>query len=633
MPLQKIQFKPGVDRDTTRYNAEGTWYETDKVRFRRGMPQKIGGWERISSSTFLGVCRSMFNWVTLGGQNLVSVGTNIKYYIERGGAYYDSTPYRLISVAGDATFAAVDGDATITVTEVAHGAVVGSYVTFSGAVSLGGNITAAVLNQNYLIATVVDTDNFTVEAVDTSGATVLANASDTGNGGASTVASYEIAPGADYAVPFAGWGAGTWGASTWGSGATTTANMRLWSQANFGEDLILADRGGNIYIWDASVGAGAGAGNRATFLTAAVGQSNVPTIVNYTTVSDIFRFVFCFGSNPLGSSILDPMLIRWSDQEDAINWTPQAINQAGSLRLSNGSKITTALQARQEMLVWTDAALYGMQYLGAPEVWGANLLGSNLTIASQNAAIIASDIAYWMGKDKFYIYDGVVKTLPCSIRSYIFDDFNLQQTDQVICGTNERFNEVWWFYCSSGSTTADRYAIYNYGEDAWAYGNMARTAWLDADLRDFPLAATYSNNLVKHEVGYDNKETASVYPITATLVSAEFDLDDGDRAMFISRVLPDVTFTGSTASSPAVTMTISPMANSGAGYNSPLSEGGNSSATVTRTAIVPIEEFTGQAFVRVRGRQMSFKVESTAEGVAWKLGATRFDMRPDGGRG
>jgi len=631
MPIQKIQFKPGVDRETTRYNAEGTWYETDKVRFRRGMPQKIGGWERISSDTFLGVCRSMFNWVTLGGQNLVSVGTNIKYYIERGGAYYDSTPYRLISGAGDATFAAVNGDATITVTEVAHGAVAGSYVTFSDAVSLGGNITADVLNQNYIIDSVVDASNFTIEAVDTSGATVLANASDTGNGGASTVASYEITPGAEYAVPFSGWGAGTWGSSTWGIGATTTANIRLWSQANFGEDLILADRGGDIYIWDAS--AGAVAGNRATFLTSAIGQSGVPTIVNYTTVSDIFRFVFCFGCNPVGSSVLDPMLIRWSDQEDAINWTPQATNQAGSLRLSNGSEIVTALQSRQEMLVWTDAALYGMQYLGAPEVWGANLLGSNLTIASQNAAIIASDIAYWMGKDKFYSYDGVVKTLPCSIRSYIFDDFNQQQTDQVICGTNERFNEVWWFYCSSGSTTVDRYVIYNYGEDAWAYGNMARTAWIDADLRELPLAATYSNNIVKHEIGYDDKETSSVYPITATLVSAEFDLDDGDRAMFISRVLPDVTFAGSTASTPAVTMTISPMVNSGSGYNTPLSEGGNSSATVTRTATVPIEEFTGQAYVRLRGRQMAFKVESTAEGVAWKLGATRFDMRPDGRRG
>ena len=631
MPIQKIQFKPGVDRETTRYNAEGTWYETDKVRFRRGMPQKIGGWERISSNTFLGVCRSMFNWVTLGGQNLVSVGTSIKYYIERGGAYYDSTPYRLISGAGDATFAAVDGDATITVTEVDHGAVVGSYVTFSGAVSLGGNITADVLNQNYIIDSVVDADNFTIEAVDTSGATVLANVSDTGNGGASTVASYEIVPGAEYAVPFSGWGAGTWGSNTWGVGATTTANIRLWSQANFGEDLILADRGGDIYIWDAS--AGAVAGNRATFLTSAIGQCGVPTIVNYTTVSDIFRFVFCFGCNPVGSSVLDPMLIRWSDQEDAINWTPQATNQAGSLRLSNGSEIVTALQSRQEMLVWTDAALYGMQYLGAPEVWGANLLGSNLTIASQNAAIIASDIAYWMGKDKFYSYDGVVKTLPCSIRSYIFDDFNQQQTDQVICGTNERFNEVWWFYCSSGSTTVDRYVIYNYGEDAWAYGNMARTAWIDADLRELPLAATYSNNIVKHEIGYDDKETSSVYPITATLVSAEFDLDDGDRAMFISRVLPDVTFAGSTASTPAVTMTISPMVNSGSGYNIPLSEGGNSSATVTRTATVPIEEFTGQAYVRLRGRQMAFKVESTAEGVAWKLGATRFDMRPDGRRG
>jgi len=632
MPVQKIQFKPGVDRETTRYNAEGTWYETDKVRFRRGMPQKIGGWERISTSTFLGVCRSLFNWATLSGQNLISVGTNIKYYIERGGAYYDSTPYRDITAAGDATFAAVNGDATITVTEVDHAANAGDYVTFSGAVSLGGNITADVLNQNYIVATVVDANNFTIEAVDTSGATVLANASDTGNGGSSVVASYEIYPGAEYAVPFTGWGAGTWGSSTWGTGGTTNTTIRLWSQANFGEDLILADRGGNVYTWDASTGAVTG--NRATILSDVVGaDASTPTIVNYVTVSDIYRFVICFGCNDYGSSILDPMLLRWSDQEDSLTWAPSATNQAGSLRLSNGSEIITALQSRQELLIWTDAALYSMQYLGAPEVWGANLLGSNTTIASQNAAVYANDVAYWMGTDKFYMYDGIIKTLPCSIRSYIFDDFNQQQRDQVISGTNERFTEIWWFYCSSGSTTVDKYVIYNYGENAWSYGSLARTAWLDSDLRDLPLAATYSNNLVKHETGYDDKETGTVNPITATLVSAEFDLDDGDRAMFISRVLPDVTFEGSTTSSPAVTMTISPLTNSGSGYKSPLSEGGNSAATVTRTATVPIEKFTGQAYVRLRGRQMAFKVESTAEGVAWKLGATRFDMRPDGRRG
>ena len=631
MPVQKIQFKPGVNRETTRYNAEGTWYETDKIRFRFGAPQKIGGWERISADTYLGVCRSMFNWATLGGQNLVSVGTNVKYYIERGGAYYDSTPYRLISGAGDATFAAVNGDATITVTEVDHGASAGDYVTFSGAVSLGGNITADVLNQNYIVATVIDGSNFTIEAVDTSGATVLANASDTGNGGASTVASYEITPGAEYAVPFTGWGAGTWGASTWGSGGSTTATIRLWSQSNFGEDLILADRGGNIYLWDGGIGATTN--NRAVILSTLPGaDASTPTIVNYTAVSDIFRFVFCFGCNDYGSSTLDPMLIRWSDQEDALTWAPSAINQAGSLRLSNGSEIVTSIQSRQEVLVWTDAALYGMQYLGAPEVWGANLLGGNITIASQNAAAFANDVAFWMGKDKFYIYDGTTKTLPCSVRSYIFNDFNQQQTDQVICGTNERFNEVWWFYCSLGSTTVDKYVIYNYAEDTWAYGNMARTAWMDADLRELPIAATYSNNLVEHETGYDDKETSSVFPITATLVSTEFYLDDGDRAMFITRVLPDVTFDGSTASTPSLTMTLSPMANSGSGYKSPLSEGGNSSATVTRSATVPVEQFTGQAYVRLRGRQMAFKVESTAEGVAWKLGSTRFDMRPDGRR-
>jgi len=629
MAVRKLQFKPGVNRETTRYAAEGQWYETDKVRFRRGLPEKIGGWDRISSNTYLGVIRSLFNWATLSQQNLVAAGTNLKYYIERGGAYYDITPIRATTAAGDVTFAAVNGDATITVSNTAHGAIQNDFVTFSGAVSLGGNITGPVLNQEYQIATVIDPDTYTIEAKDTSGNEVLADASDTGNGGASVVGAYQINTGNEVEVPFTGWGGGTWGAGPWGSGGATLAPMRIWSQSNFGEDLLFAYRGGDLFYWDATTAVG----TRGFYVSSLAGASDVPTVVNKALVSDIFRFAFCFGANEIGSAVIDPMLIRWSDQEDVANWTPAATNQAGSLRLSEGTEIITSLQARQEVLVWTDLALYGLQYLGAPEVWGAQLLGSNVTIAGPNAAVYSNNIAYWMGRNKFYYYDGTVKTLPCDVRSYIFDDFNLGQADQVICGTNEQFDEIWWFYCSSGVTRNDRYVVYNYVENVWYYGNLARSAWMDSDLRDYPIAATYSNNLVFHENGVDNNESGTPAAITASITSTQFDLDDGDRFMLVNRMLPDMTFEGSTAGSPAATMTLNPLENSGSGRYDPASVGGNSSATVTRTATVPIEAFTGQVYTRVRGRQMSIKIESTELGVTWKLGAPRVDMRPDGRRG
>jgi len=629
MAVRKLQFKPGVNRETTRYAAEGQWYETDKVRFRRGLPQKIGGWQRISANTYLGVARSLFNWATLSLQNLVSVGTNLKYYIEKGGEYNDITPIRATTAAGDVTFAAVNGDATITVSDTAHGALQNDFVTYSGAVSLGGNITADVLNQEYQIATRIDDDSYTIEAKDTSGNTVTANASDTGNGGASVVGTYQINTGNEIEVPFTGWSAGTWGGGTWGVGGSTNAPMRIWSQTNFGEDLFFAYRGGVPYYWDAS----SGVTTRAVTVSSLGGASDVPTIVNLAFVSDIFRFAFCFGANDLGGSTLDPMLIRWSDQEDVANWTPAATNQAGSLRLSEGTEIVDAIQARQEVLVWTDSALYGLQYLGAPEVWGAQLLGSNITIASPNAAVYSNNIAYWMGTSKFYYYDGTVKTLPCDVRSYVFDDFNQEQADQVICGSNEQFDEIWWFYCSSGVTRNDRYVVYNYVENVWYYGTLSRSAWIDSDLRNYPIAATYSNNLVYQEYGVDCNELGSANPIVATITSTQFDLDDGDRFMLINKMLPDMTFTGSTADSPAATMTLNPLENSGSGRYDPASVGGNNSATVTRTATVPIEEFTGQVFTRVRGRQMSIKIESTELGVTWKLGAPRMDMRPDGRRG
>ncbi len=615
MPLQKLQLKPGVDRENTRYAAEGSWYETDKVRFRRGMPQKIGGWVRLSAATFLGVCRSMLNWSTLQRQNLVSVGTNLKYYIESGGAYFDVTPIRATATLTN-PFTTTSGSATVLVTDLAHGALQNDFVTFSGATAVGG----LTLNGEFQISFVSE---------DTYNITSATNASSSATGGGTVTATYQINTGSEIAVPFTGWSAGTWGSNTWGNSGTTLSPIRLWSQANFGEDLFFTYRGGSPFYWDASNELT----TRAVYVSSLGGASDVPTIVNKAFVSDIFRFAFCFGANDLGAAALDPMLIRWSDQEDVANWTPAATNQAGSLRLSRGSEIITALQARQEILVWTDTAVYGLQYLGAPEVWGAQLLGDNITIASTNAAVYSGNIAYWMGTDKFYSYDGTVKTLPCSVRSYVFNDFNFSQYGQVVAGTNERFDEIWWFYCSAGVTQNDRYVVYNYLQNIWYYGTLSRSAWIDSDLRENPMAATYSNNLVNHEVGYDNQEGATASAITATITSSEFDLDDGDKFMFINRMLPDVTFDGSTVSAPAATMTLLPMQNSGSGYNNPLSEGGTNTSTVTRSATVPIEKFTGQVFVRVRGRQMAFTMESTEIGVAWKLGIPRLDMRPDGRRG
>lgn len=621
--LKSLTLKPGVNRENTRYSAEGTWFETDKVRFRFGLPEKIGGWQRISANTYLGVARSLTNWATLSGQNLLAVGTNLKYYIERGGEYYDVTPIRLTTAAGDVTFAAVDGSAIITVTNVDHGAQQGDFVTFSDAVSLGGNITAPVLNQEYVIASIIDDDNYTFVA------TATADASDSGDGGAAVVGTYQISVGNEIEVPFSGWSAGRFGFGTWGIGGATVAPMRIWSQSNFGEDLFFTHRGGAPFYWDATNGVV----TRAVFVSSLVGASDVPVIANIAFVSDVFRFAFCFGANEIGSAVLDPMLIRWSDQEDVANWSPTALNQAGSLRLSQGTEIITVRQARQEVLIWTDSAVYGLQYLGAPEVWGAQLLGSNITVVSPNATIYASNIAYWMGKDKFYTYDGTVNTLPCTVRSYVFGDINKNQFNQVVCGTVEQFNEVWWFYPSAGSNQNNRYVVYNYLEKLWFYGSLQRSAWIDADLRDNPTAATYSNNLVLQEFGVDCNELGTANPITATIVSGEFDIDEGDRFMMINRILPDMTFVGSTADAPSATMTLFPLENSGSGYYNPLSVGGNSTSTITRVTTVPIEEFTGQVFVRVRGRQMAVKIESTALGVTWKLGKPRLDIRPDGRRG
>lgn len=501
------------------------------------------------------------------------------------------------------------------VTDVAHGCVTNDFVTFSGASAVGG----LTLNGEYQVTVLTD-DTYNIAAAST--------ASSSATGGGTVTAEYQLNTGNAEDVPLVGWGAGGWGLGVWGEGVETTTPMQLWSQTNFGEDLIFAYRGGPICYWYAATGTDV----RGVLLEDFLDASDVPTVVGSVFVSDTSRFVFAFGCNELGSTTIDPMLIRWSDQENPAMWTPAATNQAGSLRLSHGSEIYTALQSRQEILVWTDSSLYSLQYLGAPEVWASQLLGDNLSIASPNAAALASGVAYWMGRDKFYSYNGLVSALPCDLRKFVFNDFNTSQYNQVFASTSEGFNEVWWFYCTAESNTIDRYVVYNYVENVWYYGSMARTAWLDSGLRDYPIAATYSYNLVNHEYGNDDEENSPATPIHAYITSAQFDLDDGHQFSFIWRVLPDITFNGSTADAPSVTMTLLPLRNSGSGYNDPLSVGGDADAAITRSAVIPVEEFTGQVYTRVRGRQLSMKVESTELGVAWQLGAPRLDIRPDGRR-
>jgi len=554
--------------------------------------------------------------VTLVNLTITSVGTHLKYYLEDGGAYYDITPIRA-TVTLTNPFTTVSGSATVTVTDANGGYSNGDFVTFSDASAAGG----LTLNGEFQI-TYATGNTYTITAAST--------ASSSATGGGTVTAVYQINTGVSLESPLVGWGAGTWGEGTWGNGGASTESLRIWSQGNFGEDLILGFRGSPLYFWDASDDTPLG--NPATLLSAEAGASNVPTAQNIILVSDINRFVFCFGANTLGTTTQDPMLIRWSDQEDATNWTPTATTQAGDLRLSRGSEIIAAEQTRQELLVWTDFSVYSLQYVGAPVVWAAQLVGENASIMSQNSVAVADNVAYWFGKDKFYMYDGGVKVLPCNVKRYIFDDINRDNIQQIFGSTNEGFDEIWWFYPSASSNTNDRYVVYNYVQQIWYYGTLSRTAWLDSGIRDFPLAATNSNNLVQHEVGLDDAETGTTAAITASITSAQFDLDDGHKFMLVSRMIPDVTFDGSTADSPVVSMSLSALQNSGSGFNDPLSESGNSGGSVTRTATSPVEEFTEQIFLRVRGRQVSFKVESTAQGVTWQLGSPRIDMRPDGRR-
>jgi hypothetical protein len=697
MTLKKLQLKSGVNRENTRYTNEGGYYESEKVRFRQGTPEKIGGWVQLSASTFLGVCRSLWNWVTLGSQNLLGVGTNLKFYIENGGYYYDVTPTR-----AEATLTnpfTPDGTTTILVTDPAGGFINGDYVTYTGGTAVGGQTITGEYQLTYISST---TYSITISAAATAGAAA----------GGTVYAVYQINTGPSYAVPLTGWGSGAWGSGVWGTSATSAEAMRIWNQQNFGQDLIYGPRGASLYYWNTTIGltpstitmtiaspcvvtsvlnlldgtpiqfqttgalptgllvgttyytkyltlttfnlaltsggtsiitTGTQSGvhaisPRGVLISSLTGASSVPLYQNYLLISDASRFVILFGTNDIGSTILDPMLIRWSDQESVIEWSPAATNQAGSLRLSHGSEIVTALQSRQEIIIWTDSSLYSLQYLSAPIVWGSQLLADNVSIAGPNAMAVASGVVYWMGVDKFYKYDGRVQTLRCDLLRFIYTDINPLQYNQVYASTNEGFTEIWWFYCTAGSNVVDRYVVYNYMEDVWYYGSMGRTAWLDTGLRDYPLAATYDYNLVNHEQGVDDATLANPVPIEAYITTSQFGLDDGNNFAFIWRMLPDLTFNGSTAgTTPALTMQLLPLQNSGSGYNNPKSVGGTStdadqSVTATQTYPIDLDTFTGQLNIRVRGRQMSMKISSNKLGTQWQLGSPRIDIRPDGRR-
>ena len=635
MPLQKLQFRPGVNREGTTLANEGGWFDCDKVRFRSGYPEKIGGWAALSYNTFLGVCRSLWNWVTLKSYNLMGVGTNLKFYIEDGGTYYDVTPIRETTTnpSGQITLAITSGSNLLTITDANADLLQDNdFVTLTGATTLGGNVTAAVLNQEFQIVQVLSGTQYRVQLSVTAD-TTASSSTMTGL----TIA-YQINTGFATFTVGTGWGAGPWSRDAWGSGYSTGFGfqLRLWSQATFGENLLFSPRGGALYLWDPGLGATPAFGTRGVAITG----TDVPSRINEIMVSDSTRIVIAFGCNDYGtynSTPLDPMLIRWTAQESYTDWTPSATNQAGSYRLSHGSEIIGALQARQEILVWTDAAVYSMQYLGPPYVWGFTLMADNISIASPNAMTTAAGVVYWMGTDKFYAYSGRVETLPCSVRQYVFSNINRDQEAQFFAGTNEGYSEVWWFYCSTNSTVADRYVIFNYLDRVWYYGALERTAWLDSPLRQFPMGATSNNLIVFHESAVDDGSTNPPSPINAYIQSSDFDIGDGHNYGFVWRMIPDITFDGSNTSGattvePSVLFTVRPRQNPGSRYSAAVSPTVASTQSYRNQSTYTVQEFTEIVYTRVRGRQMAFRISSDSLGTQWQLGVPRIDVRPDGRR-
>jgi hypothetical protein len=734
MPLQKLQFRPGLNREGTDYSNEGGWYDADKVRFRSGFPEKIGGWTRMANAQFLGLARSLWNWVTLAGSNYLGVGTNIKYYIEQGGTYNDVTPVVYFSSpALNNCFVVTSGSNSVTVIDGQYSPSVGDYVTFSGANTVTGtNVTNTILNQEYVVASTVNTVAYRITV------SVTANANATG-GGNTVIASYQQPIGLNTYTLGTGWGAGPWpvtgvttsltnpfattngsnsvvvtqtahglsngqavifanatatggvsavllntlfyptvananaytitvqanatstttgggnviaytesGTHGWGEAFTSGIGqqLRLWTNDNYGQQLFIAPRGGAVYYWipageaypSAISGGLTTRAQRLSTQSTAAGYdgTRVPTATFQVLTSAIQRFIICMGANPYdpttANTTFDPMLVRWSDQENPYEWVPAVTNQSGEFRLSNGSFIMGARATRQEILVWTDAAIYSMQYLGPPYIWGFQILMDNISIMSPNSMITVNNVTYWMGVDKFYMYSGRVETLPCSLWQYIFDDINKEQAFQVFCGGNESYNEVWWFYCSTNSNVIDKYVIYNYLERTWYYGSMARTAWLDSGLRQYPMAADYNNRMLFHESAVDDVSGTSPVPINAYIQSSDFDIGDGHNFGFVWRILPDVNFNGSNVNNPYVTMRVKPRQNSGTPYGTADNPEVISGDNFTNAPVYNIQEFTGQVYTRLRGRQLAFRIESDSLGVSWQLGSPRIDIRNDGRR-
>jgi hypothetical protein len=708
MPLQKLQFRPGVNREGTTLSNEGGWYDCDKIRFRSGFPEKVGGWQRDggsiypdaptgtfaasgvttsavpSTGVFWGIAKSMWNWINLTGYNLLSIGTNLKFYIQNtsGGAFNDVTPIRLTNATVASAFTTntatnSGGFTTITVTDAGSTVQVGDFVNISAVSGPVNGVTAAQLTGEFQVVSYISSSQYTI--------LVAGTATSSGNPAVSGTFNYQLTTGNTTFTYGVGWGAGGWGGATagyastgWGSpapsGLGVGIQLRLWSQTNYGEDLVFNPRSGAMYYWanNASpnvydrgqiIKAGTGVVTKSGTFTP---DATCPSLVNFVLVSDSSRFTFTFGCNdPTGvyaTTTLDPMQVRWSDQNTLVTWTPAITNQAGGIRLSHGSSIITAIQARQEILVFSDSCLYSFQYLGAPYVWGNQILADNISIASPNAVSTVNNVTYWMGTDKFYMYSGRVETLPCALRQYIYNNINLTETFQIHSGTNEGYNEIWWFYPSITGTTSDgengtgtagspnvlidRYVIYNHLERTWYYGTMngttvrPRTAWLDSPLRSEPMAAigytssgTYTNGgLVYQETGVDNNETSTPVAIDAYVQSSDFDIGDGHNFGFVWRLIPDVTFDGSASAAPSVNFTVRPRQNPGANYGTSDNPAVTSKQSYASTTTYNVQQFTEQVFVRIRGRQMAFKLQSDTLGTQWQLGAPRIDVRADGRR-
>lgn len=617
MPLSKVAFNPGVDKEGTQYTTDSGWFDSDKIRFRKGRVEKIGGWEKYIAGVVKGVCRSLMDWGTKDGSLFLGVGTNLKFYIEEGGSLNDITPIRA-TTTNAATFAATNGSSTITVTDNSHGAVSGDFVTFSGAASLGGNITAAVLNQEYQVEVVLTVNTYTISAVDTSGSAVTANSSDTANGGGSVTAAYQINVGLNSYVRSTGWGVNPWGAGSWGASSTISATnqLRIYSQDAFGDDLIFNPRAGGVYYWDKS----SGVETRGIALSSVGGASNTPTGALQVMVSDIDRHVICFGVNPIGGGEIDPLLVRWSDQESAADWTPTATNSAGGQVLSSGTAIVGAIKTRQEILISTDNGLVSMRYVGAPFIFSFTPVAENVAFASPKAAIVAGDTMYFMDPGGFYIYRGAVQRMPCSVERYVFDNINKDQIYKVFATTNPDYSEVTWYYpVGSGNTDITNYVSFNYVENVWAVGTLERGAYFNAPLHEYPIAATndldnvLTNYLYTQEIGYD----ADGSELVAYVESGDIGIGDGDSLMMINRVIPDFTLLGD-QSNASIDIVFK-------GRNFPLETPATlSTATVTSSS--------QQEHVRARSRESIIRIESSGLGYGWSVGSLRLGIRTDGRR-